>query len=192
MNQSEIAQMVLDNSEAIRQGVGRITGPARLGHDVHADLVADATLALLDKRGASYDPSKASGAAFCRMIGYQTALDKLRAMKRGGQFSGAYAGFGNAELDAPAKDAEGQDPRKAHAVVLASPASSSAWVDSALATIAEVLPVLTDSERALYALMMEGLDVEAYATAEGVTVATAYVRANRLRAKLRELLAKAA
>ncbi len=93
-------QMIIDNADAILHGVRRITGPARLAADVTADIVADAQLALLDGRGAKFDATRANAAAFCRMVGYQVALDKLRAMTRGGQFSGAYAGFGNAQLDA--------------------------------------------------------------------------------------------
>lgn len=97
-------QMILDNADALLHGVRRITGPARLGADVTADIVADAQLALLDGRGAKFDATRANAAAFCRMVGYQVALDKLRAMSRGGQFSGAYAGFGNAQLDADRAD----------------------------------------------------------------------------------------
>ena len=102
--QDEIAQMVLANMDAIEQGVRRAANPAGLGVDVIADLISDAVLALLDKRGAAFDAERGSALVFCRMVGYQVALDRVRGMNRGGQFSGAYAGFGNASLDTNTAD----------------------------------------------------------------------------------------
>jgi len=109
-NQTEVAQMVLANMDAIEQGVRRAAGPARLGKDVIADLISDATLALLDTRGAAFDAERGSALIFCRMVAYQVATDRVRAMNRGGQFSGAYAGFGNATLD---MQASGEDDQQA-------------------------------------------------------------------------------
>jgi RNA polymerase sigma factor (sigma-70 family) len=175
MNQEQIAQMVLENMGAIRQGVGRVT--QSLGLDVHADIVSDVILAILEKRGASFDPNKASAAVFCRMVAYQIALDKFRAMKRGGQFSGAYAGIGNDKT--PSKD-------------LATPTNESAWLNEARAMVAEVLPMLTSAEQELWELMADDLDTDAYAAAQGITRNTVWVRMNRLRSKVRDLLAAAA
>lgn len=226
-----IAQMVVENTAAIEHGVRRITGPARLGPDITADLVSDAMLALLE-RGASYDPSKASPAAFCRMVAFQVALDKLRAMKRGGQFSGAYAGFGNAQLNAAPKDADGNEvamekrqtaavnPHKAPTGAVSEwkgsegravrvggssllgqlGASNHAddyaerdWLNKARAAVAAVLPSLTGAERALWAELEAGtFDASEYAERAGIATATAHVRANRLRAKVRDLLKAAA
>jgi hypothetical protein len=105
-NQSEVAQMVLANMDAIEQGVRRAANPAGLGVDVIADLISDAVLALLDKRGAAFDAERGSALVFCRMVSYQVALDRVRAMNRGGQISGAYSGFGNASLDTGGGDKE--------------------------------------------------------------------------------------
>jgi hypothetical protein len=102
--QDEIGQMVLANMDAIEQGVRRAATPAKLGADVIADLISDAVLALLDKRGAAFDAERGSALVFCRMVGYQVATDRVRGMNRGGQFSGAYAGFGNASLDTSTAD----------------------------------------------------------------------------------------
>jgi DNA-directed RNA polymerase specialized sigma24 family protein len=186
MNQEQIAQMVLENMGAIRQGVGRVT--QSLGLDVHADLVSDAILAILEKRGASFDPSKGSAAVFCRMVSYQIALDRFRAMKRGGQFSGAYSGIGNRELDSPGKlDSNGETNKKE----LASPIDESAWVNDARAMVAEILPQLTSSEQELWELMSDSFDTDSYALSEGITQNTVWVRMNRLRSKVRGLLAAA-
>lgn len=225
MTQDTIAQMVLANADAISQGVGRITGRANLGADVHADIVADATLALLDKKGRSFDPTKGNPAGFCRMVAYQVALDMLRAMSRGGQFSGAYAGFANANLDAsaggdgeqaqanhaPARNTheakegvvKGHDDSSGRAVRVKGvsldalgPASfvnelaERQWLADARAAVADVLPELSDWERELWALMSaDTFEPASYAEERGITLATAYVRATRLRAKMRDLLA---
>lgn len=180
-------QIILNNMDAIRQGVGRITGKARLGADIHDDLVSDAVLAILERD--NYDSSRASAAAYCRMVAFQVALDKLRAMKRGGQYSGAYAGFGNDQLNAPAKgsDAKGLPNQRTQ---LANPADESKWLREAQAQIAEVLPLLSTDDRALWELMIGGdFQPATWANDQGLTLATAYVRANRLRVKIRELLA---
>ena len=226
MNQDAIAQMVLTNSDAIAQGVGRITSRANLGADVHADLVADATLALLDNRGRSFDPIRGTPAGFCRMVAYQVALDMLRAMNRGGQFSGAYAGFGNADLNAPQDGQEGEaspanhaparNPHETKEGAVAGHVEASEravrvkgvsldrlgpdsfvnelaerqWLADARAVVAEVLPELTDWEQDLWALMSyDAFEPVSYAADNGITLATAYVRMNRLRAKMRKLLA---
>ena len=222
MTDTSTAQMVLANADAIDHGVRRITGPARLGEDVTADIVADVTLALLDKRGAAFDPTRGNPAAFCRMVAYQVALDKLRAMNRGGQFSGAYAGFGNAQLDvkrgdappitsAPAADAHtpkmGADatdsPGRAVRVkgaafntcapTFVAELEDHQWLTEARNAVAAVLPSLTDSERMLWDELAAGTFAAAdYAERHGITVSTAHVRANRLRARVRDLLKVAA
>ena len=226
MKQDAIAQMVLTNSDAIAQGVGRITTRANLGADVHADLVADATLALLDKKGQAFDPIKGTASGFCRMVAYQVALDMLRAMNRGGQFSGAYAGFGNADLNAPQDGQEGEvcpanhaparSPHETKEGAVAGHVEASEravrvkgvsldrlgpgtfvneiaerqWLADARAAVAEVLPELTDWEQELWALMSyDAFEPVSYAAENGITPATAYVRVNRLRAKMRKLLA---
>lgn len=224
MTQDMISQMVLDNADAIRQGVGRVCARANLGADVHADIVADATLALLDKRGASFDPARASAAVFCRMVAYQVAVDKLRAMNRGGQFSGAYQGFGNANFDMGHGDkaadagtfnyAPAQDPHRpkvgadstedtgravrvtGQALDLLGPNSHAnevadrLWLEDARSAVATVLPELSADESELWELLSSGsFEPATYAAEHGITTATAYVRANRLRAKMRELLA---
>jgi DNA-directed RNA polymerase specialized sigma24 family protein len=142
-------------------------------------------------------------------------------MNRGGQFSGAYGGFGNANFDkegdapehgifssAPARDTHvakvGANPEstglavrvKGQALDLLGPESCAAeveerqWLEQARAEVAEVLPELSESELELWALLADGsYDAASYAAQQGITVATAYVRANRLRAKMRDLLA---
>jgi DNA-directed RNA polymerase specialized sigma24 family protein len=102
--QDTMAQMVLDHADDIDHGVrsalAACYGQIILGEDVCQDLVADATLALLDSRGAAFDPARGTPKVFCRMVAYQVARDKVRSMNRGGQFSGAYSGFGNVQLNA--------------------------------------------------------------------------------------------
>lgn len=227
MNQTSIAQMVLAHADAIEHGVKRITGPARLGADVTADIVADVMLALLDGRGAKFDPSRGNAKVFCRMVAYQIALDKLRAMNRGGQFSGAYAGFGNAQLDAdrgddappPINSAPAADVHKPKAGAVADAGPDTAgravrvngasfgiaaptfadeladheWLTDARNAVAAVMPLLTDSERMLWAELTAGtFNAADYADRHGLATATAHVRANRLRAKVRDLLKEAA
>ena len=217
LNPTEVAQLVLDHQDAIKQGVGRIVSRARLAPDVAADLVSDVNLAILDKRGEAFDSTRASAFVFCRMIAWQVANDKLRSMARsGGQF-GAYSGFGNAEMDAPdgreifeasddydpntiavdrllaldlAIETDKEDSKDtATSAPLAQP-DEMLWVTEARAAIEAILHRLTDTEINLWRLMGSGtFDSEAYAANKGIAVATAYVRANRLRAKIRELLA---
>jgi DNA-directed RNA polymerase specialized sigma24 family protein len=224
MTQDQISQMILDNADAIRAGVVRVA--SQLAEDVIADLVADATLALLDTRGASFDATRGNAATFCRMVAYQFTTDRVRAMKRGGQFSGAYAGFGNADLDAGNELAEGEggDVRRASArdmhkapigadaaespancvrvsgmaiqPVQESPADVIAdrdWNAKARAIVAGVLPSLSAEDQALWAELASGdWDAAEYGARVGIATATAHVRANRLRAKVRGLVAQAA
>ena len=64
------------------------------------------------------------------------------------------------------------------------------WAEQARAAVAEVLPELSESDRELYALLASGeFDAATYAAEQGISTATAHVRANRLRAKLRAKLA---
>jgi hypothetical protein len=218
-------QEILDNASALMHGVKRITGPARLGADITEDIFADAQLALLDGRAEKFDSSRATAAAFCRMVGYQVALDKLRAMSRGGQFSGAYAGFGNAQLDAdrgddapPINSAPAADVHKPKAGAVqdhsdttgravrvngasfgvASPTFADELVRAdelaaMRAAVAEVLPLLSADELALWHELADGSFAAAsYAERHGIAAATAHVRANRLRAKVSQLLRVAA
>lgn len=217
LNPTQVAQMVLDNQEAIRQGVGRIVSRARLAPDVAADLVADVNLALLDRRGASFDSERASAAVYCRMLAWQIANDKLRSMGRTGGQGGAYSGFGNAELDAPegreifeasddydpntigvdrllvldlCAEADKEDGNDTATNEPLSQPDEMLWVTEARAAIEAILHRLTDSEINLWHLMGSGtFNPEAYSASKGITCAAAYVRSNRLRAKIRELVA---
>ena len=180
LNPTEVAQMVLDNQDAIKQGVGRVAARARLAPDVAADLVSDVNLALLDRRGKSFDPERASAFVFCRMIAWQLANDKLRAMARGGQFSGAYAGFGNAELDAPEglqafeasddydpntmgvdrllvleldAEADKEDSKDTAISPRHEQPDEQLWVTEARAAVEAIMHRLTDTERHLWRLM---------------------------------------
>ena len=64
------------------------------------------------------------------------------------------------------------------------------WTEQARAAVAEVLPMLSEQEQELYALLASGeFDAATYAEEQGISPATAHVRANRLRAKLRDKLA---
>ena len=228
INPAQVAQLVLANAAAIEHGVKRVTGPAKLGAAVTADMIGDVTLALLDRRGASYDESRTTPAAFCRMVAWQIALDKVRSMNRGGQFGGAYSGFGNAQLDANnagderdergvrtaaarsthstregavgGKDERGMAVRVKGASLdftggetPAAIAERNDWNAKARAAVAEVLPLLSDDERALWAELAAGeFSAADYAQRNGIATATAHVRANRLRSKVRDMLKAAA
>lgn len=195
MNHLTVNQLVLAHLDAIEHGVKRITGPARLGADVTADLVADAQLALLDGRGAKFDASRGNPKTFCRMVGYQVALDKLRAMNRGGQFSGAYAGFGNSQLNADRGDDGAQQHPDTPAITptVAEDLAHAQWLANARKAVASVLPGLSDSERMLWDDLQAGtFNAAEYASRHGIATATAHVRANRLRAKVRKMLKVAA
>jgi len=64
------------------------------------------------------------------------------------------------------------------------------WAEQARAAVAAVLPTLSEQERELYALLAaDEFDAATYAAEQGISPATAHVRANRLRAKLRAKLA---
>jgi DNA-directed RNA polymerase specialized sigma24 family protein len=217
--------MVLANAAAIRDGVRQITLKAKLGKDITADLIGDATLALLDKRGAAFDPSKGNASKFCQMVAYQVARDAVRSMNRGGQFSGAYTGFGNAQIDAYTADGQAMKRTPARSmhtersgacdqpddrgmsvkvgglayelvagVTEARPVDTLAdWTIDAREAIRGVLSSLTADEQALWAAMQSGTyDAATYAAEHGIATATAHVRTNRLRKKLRGLLKDAA
>lgn len=217
-------QLLLDNMPAIQHGVRRAVISAGLSKVDVADLVQDVCAKLLDGRLESFDESKGSATVFFRTVAWRVATDAVRAMARGGQFSGYLSGFENVHLDAPKGGEVCEDRRFAHAQsahvekVGAADAQSERgravrvsgqeilpgesfedelaerqWAAQARAAVAEVLPMLTAQEQELYALLASGdFDAASYAQAQGISPSTAHVRANRLRSKLRELLAQAA
>ena len=93
-------QLLLDNMDAIEHGVRRVAKAARLSPVDVTDLVADTVLKLLDGRLGMFDPDKGSARVFFRTVAWRVATDRVRAMNRGGQFSGYMTGFGNVALDA--------------------------------------------------------------------------------------------
>lgn len=186
-------QLLLDNMDAIRHGVSRVAKAARLSPVDVEDLVGDTVLKLLDGRLDMFDASKGSAKVFFRTVAWRVAADRVRAMNRGGQFSGYLTGFGNTALDADTSD---DTPAVQLASATPSPESAVAereWSEVARAAVAEVLPSLTDGERELYAQLAAGtFDAATYARSNGLSTSTAHVRANRLRAKIRRLLRRAA
>jgi len=222
--------MVLAQADAIDKGVrsflAACSGQIVLGEDVCNDLVADATLALLDTRGAAFDPTRGSAEVFCRMVAYQVTRDRVRSMNRGGQFSGAYSGFGNTQLDArngtrAEKDDQGvrrtpagnmhaertgacdqPDPQGRCVRILGTPTvaiggtteiaptvAQADWNIEARAAIAPALAQLTTHERTLWdSLAADTFSAPEYAKRYRCAVATAYVHATRLRAKMRKLV----
>ena len=215
-------QLLLDNMSAIEHGVKRAASVAKLSKVDVADLVQDVCVKLLDGRLDSFDPEKGSATVFFRTCAWRVATDAVRALNRGGQFSGYLSGFGNAALDA--ERSEGQAPmthapaRSTHAAKAGAVGAADdtgravrvsgrrifdnttvdvvaerQWSAQAREAVAGVLPGLTSQERDLYALLASGdFDAATYAAEHGISASTAHVRANRLRSKLRDLLRSAA
>ena len=193
MTNTQWSQAVLGQQSAMRETIARMAYRTNLGTDLVDDLLSDVTVTLLGKRGQSFDGALGTVAGFCRMVAYQVANDKIRAMYRGGQFSGAYAGFGNAQLDADRDDNAPPINIGVQAPTFVNELADHQWLTNARAAVAAVLPQLSDSERMLWTELAAGtFDAADYATHHGIATATAHVRANRLRAKVRNLLKVAA
>ncbi len=176
--------------DAIQHSVRRVAKAAHLSQIDVADLVGDTVLKLLDGGMETFDPDKGSVVTFLRTVAWRVATDRVRALNRGGQFSGYLTGFGNTSLDADTDDDSspvqlvdgGQSPDTMVA--------ERQWTATARAAVAAVLPQLTEQERHLYGLLVSGsFDAGAYAVEQGISPSTAHVRANRLRAKLAAKLA---
>lgn len=187
------SQLLLDNMDAVKHGVRRVAKAARLSPIDVDDLVADAVVKLLDGALATFDASKGSIVVFLRTVAWRVAADRVRAMNRGGQFSGYLTGFGNVALDA---DRDDDGPAVELPTSAPSPEQALAerqWTAQAREAVAGVIHLLTEQERALFALLTSGtFNAATYAEAHGISTSTAHVRANRLRAKLRRLVAVAA
>ncbi len=237
MTNGQWAQLVLTQQSVMRETIRRMAYRTDLGTDLVDDLLSDVNVALLGKRGKAFDAKRGTVAGYCKMVAYQVANDKIRAMLRGGQYSGAYSGFGNTQLNAetdagdvpthtkartpermenaPPSDLSrlvnqvtsdscaGRSVRVSGRAFTDIPGMTvrdcsqavieSDWLASARAQVAAVLPQLNDDERALWDSMADGsFDAATYAKHAGLATATAHVRANRLRAKVRNLLKVAA
>lgn len=238
MTDMQWGQVVLGQQAAMRERISSMAYRTDLGRDMVDDLLSDATLALLGKRGKAFDAKRGSVTVFCLMVTYQVVNDKIRSMARGGQY-GAYCGFGNTQLNAETSDgaiptrtkarspermenapkgsettqlldkARNQDDDAGRSVRVSGRAftdidalvtrdSSSAliernWLASARAQVVAVLPQLNADDRALWDSLADGsFDAATYARRAGLATATAHVRTNRLRAKVRSLLKAAA
>lgn len=183
-------QLLLDNMDAIEHGVRRIAAAAKLSPIDVADLVGDTVLKLLGGGLDTFDSNKGSAVVFFRMVAWQVARDSVRAMNRGGQFSGYLTGFGNTSLDVDADDDSAPVQLVDECQSPESIVADREWSTVARAAVAAVLPQLTEQERHLYGLLASGtFDAAAYAAEQGISPSTAHVRANRLRAKLGAKLA---
>jgi RNA polymerase sigma factor (sigma-70 family) len=213
-------QLLLANMDSIEAGVRRAGSRVRLSEVDVQDLISDAVAKLLEGGLSTFDPNKGSASTFFRTVAWRVTADAMRAMGRGGQFSGYLGGIGNTVMqggndrDDGMGDVQRAPARSTHAEPLgAAPAKQGLavkvrgeaiergvsiedavaerqWTEQARDAVAEVLPSLSDTERALYALLASGeFDAATYAAEQGISTATAHVRANRLRAKLREKLA---
>ena len=183
-------QLLLDNMDAIEHGVRRVAKAARLSPVDVTDLVADTVLKLLDGRLGMFDPDKGSARVFFRTVAWRVATDRVRAMNRGGQFSGYMTGFGNVALDADRDDDSPAIQLPTDAPTPEQEVAERQWSAQARAAVAAVLPQLTAQERELYTLLVSGdFNAATYAADQGVSPSTAHVRANRLRAKLAAKLA---
>jgi RNA polymerase sigma factor (sigma-70 family) len=179
-------QLLLANMDAIEAGVRRAGSRCRLSNVDVQDLIADAVLKLLEGGIKSFDPDKGSAETFFRVVAWRVTADRLRAMGRGGQFSGYLSGIGNTSLNTPKGARLELDAGESFAESFA----ERQWTEQARAEVAEVLSQLTEQERDLYALLASGdFDAATYAAEQGISHTTAHVRVNRLRAKIRAKLA---
>ena len=213
-------QLLLENMDSIEAGVRRAGSRVRLSEVDVQDLISDAVTKLLGGGLSTFDPDKGSASTFFRTVAWRVTADAMRAMGRGGQFSGYLSGIGNTAMQGDSDrhdgmgDAQRAPARSTHAAPLgAAPekqgravrvtgqqidkgdsfgdaVAERQWTEQARDAVAVVLPSLSDTERALYALLASGeFDAATYGAEQGISTATAHVRANRLRAKLRTKLA---